>query len=114
MYLDGAQCGGQRRGGSAGGFLVLVQRDFLVCLGGQPADIAFCAAQVLEKARDRRNEGAIAQADIATYHDVVKWSTTCSGLLRRGIARNWVSACLRLHRCPKVVLKIGERLSPVK
>lgn len=76
--------------------------------GGQPADIAFCAAQVLEKARDRRNEGAIAQADIATYHDVVKWSTTCSGLLRRGIARNWVSACLRLHRCPKVVLRIGE------
>ena len=79
--------------------------------GSQTQDITFTMAQVLEKARDRHDAGAIAQADIEKFHDHVPWGFTLKGLLSRGISEAWARAALRLHRCPRVVLRVGHSLT---
>ena len=75
--------------------------------GSQTRDITFTIAQVLEKARDRHDGGAVAQTDIEKFHDHVPWGFVLKGLLSRGISDAWARAALRLHRCPKVVLRVG-------
>ena len=65
--------------------------------GSQTQDVTFTASQVLEKARDRHNAGAVAQADIQKFHDCVPWGFVLKGLLGRGIPQGWARAALRLH-----------------
>jgi hypothetical protein len=76
--------------------------------GSQPQDITFATAQVLEKGRDRMNAGAVAQSDIEKFHDRVPWGFTLKGLLSRQVPEAWARAALRLHRCPRVHLRVGS------
>ena len=76
--------------------------------GSQTHDITFTRAQVLEKGRDRHGAGAAAQSDVEKFHDGVPWGFTLLGLLARKIPADWARAALRLHRCPKVALRVGS------
>ena len=68
--------------------------------GGDTMDICFSMTQVLEKARDRMNAGAVAIADVRKCHDEVHWGQALAGALRRGFEHDDAVALLRLHRLP--------------
>ena len=76
--------------------------------GSGTAEVSFAQMLVLEKGRDRHNAGGIAQADIKQHHDSVPWGATVRGLVSAGVELSWASAGIRLHRCPKVYLKVGR------
>lgn len=75
--------------------------------GSQPQDVSFAALQVLEKGRDRHDEGSVAQADILQFHDRVPWGYSLKAMLDRGIPAAWARATLRIHRAPRVIMKLG-------
>ena len=81
--------------------------------GGQTMDINFSMCQLLEKARDRFNSGAICQGDILKCNDFIPWGGALKSLLRRGIEVAIAVALIRLHRCPQVCLMVGDCLSNV-
>ena len=74
--------------------------------GGQTRDVTFFMSQVLEKARDDFNNGALAIADIRKCHDELPWASAFQGALRRGISKDDASAFLRLHRLPRIHFNI--------
>ena len=81
--------------------------------GNQTQDITFSCAQVLEKGRDRHNAAAVAQADIAKFHDCVPWGFTLKALIGRSVPIEWACAALRVHRMPKVHLRVGRAATRV-
>ena len=81
--------------------------------GGQTMDINFSMCQLLEKARDRFNSGAICQGDILKCHDFIPWGGALKSFLRRDVEVAIAVALIRLHRCPQVYLMVGDCLSDV-
>ena len=79
--------------------------------GSQPQDITFTVAQVLEKGRDRHDAAAVAQSDIEKFHDTVPWGFTLKALLSRQVPEEWARAALRVHRCPRVQLRVGSEMT---
>ena len=81
--------------------------------GSQPQNITFASSQVLEKGRDRHDAAAVAQADVEKFHDCVPWGFTLKALLARKVPDEWARAALRLHRCPRVQLRVGSATTRV-
>ena len=81
--------------------------------GGQTRDVTFFVTQVLEKARDNFNKGALAVADIRKCHDELPWAAAFQaafqGALRRGISKDDACAFLRLHRMPRILFEVDGR-----
>ena len=75
--------------------------------GGQPAEVFATAYHVLEKGRDRKNQGAVGVGDVANYHDSLMYGVMLRSLLHRGVPPAWAKATVRIQRMPFVILQIG-------
>ena len=73
--------------------------------------VGFAAAQALEKGRDRQDQAAVCQADIACYHDSIAGGLTFKGLLVRDVPKPLAIAALRVHRCPKIRMTVGSKIT---
>ena len=68
----------------------------------QTLDLAHSGALVLEKGLDRHSQGAIAQADIHKYYDMVRITLLVGWLEDRGCSLGFIGAILRFQTCIRV------------
>lgn len=82
--------------------------------GASATDLALTAKLVIEKALDRRSQGAVAQADIRQFDDQVPVTGFVKELAEQGLPQELPAAVVRHQLLPAVELRVGLSTAVVR